>query len=73
MGKNEFNQSDTQKYYKNYRRSIYTKKLINKGDKFTLENISIVRPGYGAHPKYFKKILNKKSPHVIKKLKIKFN
>ena len=44
-----------------FRRSIYVVKDIQKGEKFTEENIKIIRPGYGAHPKYFELILGKKS------------
>jgi sialic acid synthase SpsE len=40
--------------------SIYISKKINKGEKITLKNIRVVRPSFGLHPKYFKKILGKK-------------
>ena len=67
MGKFEFKHSNSQDAYKNYRRSIYTSKQIKKGEKFTVKNISIVRPGYSLHPRYFKKIINQKSPYKIQK------
>jgi pseudaminic acid synthase len=44
-----------------FKRSIYVIKDIKKGDKFTPENIRIIRPGYGMHPRNFKKILGKRS------------
>ena len=43
------------------RRSIYVSRLINKGDLITKQNIKIVRPHFGLHPKYYKFVLNKKS------------
>ena len=42
-----------------FRRSIYACKDIAVGDKFTAENIRIVRPGYGAPPYFFDQIIGK--------------
>ena len=42
------------------RRSIYVSKNIKKGEQITKNNIQIVRPNYGLHPKYFNKVLGKK-------------
>lgn len=44
-----------------YRRSIYACKTIKLGERFNTNNIKVVRPGFGVHPKYFSKLLNKKS------------
>ena len=38
---------------------------IKNGEKFTKKNIKIIRPGYGIHPIFFEKLLNKKSPSDI--------
>jgi len=43
-----------------YRRSIFSTKNIKKGEKFTRDNIKVIRPGHGIEPKYYNKILNKK-------------
>ena len=67
LGKDKFGIKTNEKNYRKYRRSIYSTKLIKKNEKFTLNNIRVVRPGYGLQPKYFSKILNKKSPFEIKK------
>lgn len=40
-----------------FRRSIFACADIAEGDYFTLDNIRIVRPGYGAKPKYYKDLL----------------
>lgn len=41
------------------RKSIVTTKAIKKGEKFTLENIDIKRPGHGIEPKYFDTTIGK--------------
>ena len=48
-----------------FRRSIYSTKNIKKGEKFTDQNIKVVRPGYGLKPKFYNNILGK-----ISKIKI---
>ena len=51
---------------KNYRRSIFAKKKINKGELFTEKNICLKRPSKGLHPKYFYKIIGKKAKKSFK-------
>ena len=43
------------------RRSIYVSKEIKKNEIITQKNIKVVRPGTGLHPKFFRKILGRKS------------
>lgn len=40
-----------------FKRSIYVVKDIQPGEKFTAENIRVIRPGDGLHPKYYEKLL----------------
>jgi pseudaminic acid synthase len=42
-----------------FRRSIYVTADIAKGDRFTNENIRIVRPGHGASPHFLKQLLGR--------------
>ena len=49
-----------------FKRSIYAIDNIKKGEIFTDNNIKVIRPGYGLHPKYFKKLIGKKSINNIK-------
>jgi N,N'-diacetyllegionaminate synthase len=47
------------------RRSIFSKRRITKGEKFSDQNIFIRRPGNGLPPEYLKKIINKKAKKNI--------
>ena len=60
IGKVTYNISKSSKKNLNSRRSIYVSKQINKGGIISKDNIRVVRPSFGLHPKFFKKILGKK-------------
>jgi len=66
LGKNFFYRNRSEVKNLKYRRSIYAILPIKKGDKFSKDNIKVIRPGYGLEPKYFEKLLNKCSPFYIK-------
>ena len=67
LGKNYFHRSLTENKSKIFRRSIFAVRNIKKGEKFSSINIKRIRPGFGLEPKYFNKLINKKSPHNISK------
>jgi len=72
-GRIEISKNSKKNY--NSRRSIYVSKNIKKGDTITDENIKIVRPNYGLHPKYYKFVINKISNTNLKigdRFKIKY-
>lgn len=48
-----------------FRRSIYACKDIAKGDLFTSENIKVVRPGHGAHPRHYHNLIGMQSPYAF--------
>ena len=50
-----------------FRRSIFAISDIKAGDKFTEENIRVIRPGYGIAPKHFKDLLGSDSVRDIKR------
>jgi len=50
-----------------FRRSIYSIKDIKKGEKFSKDNIKVIRPGYGLEPKYYEEIIGKKAIEDIDK------
>ena len=61
LGKKFFFRNNSENKSKIFRRSIFATKNIKKGEKFSKDNIRVIRPGYGLMPKYYNKILNKKS------------
>ena len=67
LGKEIFFRNKSENNSKKFRRSFFATKNIKKGETFTKDNIRVVRPGYGLAPKYFNKILNKKSSYNISK------
>tara|TARA_X000000950_G_scaffold286970_1_gene397524 strand:+ start:3661 stop:4707 length:1047 start_codon:yes stop_codon:yes gene_type:complete len=67
LGKNYFYRNKSEKRSLKFRRSIYAVAKIAKGEKFSHSNLRVIRPGYGAEPKFFEKIVGKKSPEIIKK------
>jgi pseudaminic acid synthase len=66
MGKKYFFRNKSEDQNLQFRRSIYTVSDIKKGEKFSRENIKVIRPGFGIHPIYYEKLLNKKSPIDLK-------
>ncbi|MBK8519578.1 MAG: pseudaminic acid synthase [Chitinophagaceae bacterium] len=40
-----------------FKRSIYVVKEIQQGEKFSYENIRVIRPGDGLHPRYFEQLI----------------
>ena len=61
LGKNFFYRKKTEKFNLKYRRSIFVVKNFKKGEKFSKKNIRRIRPGYGASPIYYEKVLGRKS------------
>lgn len=49
-----------------FRRSVFASADIAEGEEFTKENIRIVRPGHGAKPKHYAKLLGTSSDRAYK-------
>ncbi len=64
---NNFKRSKDELKNKILRCSIFSTKKIKKGEKFSLENIRVVRPGSGLEPKFFEKVIGKKCKSNLKK------
>ena len=67
LGKNKVQPSKNEKKSLIFRRSIYIVENVKKGEIITRNNIRIIRPGNGMHPKYFRKIIGKKFNRNISK------
>ena len=65
IGKDYIGPSIDEKKSLLFRRSIFSSKTIEKGERLSSDNIKIVRPSIGMHPKFYYKLLNKK---VVKKI-----
>ncbi len=42
-----------------FRRSLYISKDVRAGETLTAENLAVVRPGYGLHPRYYDQLLGR--------------
>ena len=60
MGKENFNRNILEKASIQARRSIFISKDVSKNDIVTKDNIKVVRPSNGTHPKFYRNILGKK-------------
>ena len=63
----KFTREEKEKKLRIHRRSIFVVKDILKGEKFTKENIKVIRPGHGLEPTHFKNVLGKRSKINIKR------
>lgn len=67
MGNKFFFRNKSELNSRQFRRSIYAVKDIKKNEKFTKDNIKVIRPGYGIDPYFYEKIINRLSPVNINK------
>ena len=66
LGKIQYGIQKSEKNSKQYKRSLYVSNDIKAGEEFTLENIKVIRPGFGIEPKFLDLILNHKSSTDLK-------
>ena len=67
LGEVRYSDTEKVKEHKILRRSIFVIKDIVKGETFTPENVRVIRPGHGLHPKYYEEILGKTARKDIKR------
>lgn len=58
-------QESEKEYLRRGRRSLFVVKNMSKGDVFTRENLSVLRPGVGLPPVRYEKVLGKKASRNI--------
>ncbi len=61
LGNIDYSLTEKKKQNRQFARSLYISKDIQKGELFSEENIKSVRPGYGKHPRYLNEILGTKA------------
>ena len=59
LGNENFNRKKFEGDNKKYRRSIFISKDVVKNDFITKDNIKVIRPSTGIHPKFYQRILGK--------------
>lgn len=59
LGVMSFELSKKQKSGKQFARSLFFKRDLEKGQRITIDDIAVVRPGYGLHPKFLHVIIGK--------------
>ena len=67
LGKVNYELSEKVKKNRVFARSLFVVKDIKKGETFTEENVKSIRPGHGLQPKYYDKVIGKKSVKDIKR------
>lgn len=67
LGVVQYGIQETEKKSLNYKRSIYVVQDIAAGEIFTSENLRVIRPGDGLHPKYYEALLGKKAEKAFLK------
>ena len=60
LGKINYGITNDEKKVDAGKRSIYVSENIYKGDLISKNNIKIIRPGFGLHPRYYEDVLGKK-------------
>ncbi len=60
IGNIDYNLTDKQKKGKDFARSIYVVQDIKEGQEITKDDISVIRPGFSLHPKYYNSLLGRK-------------
>lgn len=67
IGSVDYSLTDKQLKGRDFCRSLYIVADVYTGDYLTENNVRSIRPGFGLHPKYFKKILGKRVCKNFKK------
>jgi pseudaminic acid synthase len=61
LGNIQYGIQEAEKKSLNFKRSLYVVKDIKEGESFSPENIRVIRPGDGLHPRYYEWLLGKKA------------
>lgn len=64
-GKKTYERTNLEEHEAKRRRSIFAAKDIAAGERLSVDNMKIIRPGDGASPKFWSALLGKKAKHAI--------
>lgn len=67
IGNVDYEMTDKKKKSREFSRSLFVTKNVEKGELLTKDNIKSVRPGFGMHPKHFEEVIGKKFNDNYKK------
>lgn len=67
LGKVDYEMTEKKMKSRQFSRSLFVVSDMKTGDIITLENVRSIRPGFGMHPKYLKKILGCKVNQDLEK------
>ena len=67
IGKIKYGPSNSEKSSHIFRRSLFVIKNIGAGERFTMDNVRSIRPGFGLPPKYIDQILQSRATKSIKR------
>lgn len=66
LGKVQYGIQKAEKDSRKYKRSIYISKDIKQGETISMDNIKIIRPGFGLEPKYLDLVLHRAAGQDLK-------
>lgn len=66
LGKVQYGIQKAEKDNRQFKRSIYIAKDIKKGETLSLDNLKVIRPGFGLEPKYLELVLERTINQDIK-------
>lgn len=67
LGRITYGPSDQEQNSLKFRKSVFVIKDVNEGERFTEENLKVIRPGFGLKPKYFQDVLGKSAVRALKR------
>ncbi len=67
LGKATYERGEETKGHVFAMRSIFAVKDIREGERLTKENIRVIRPGHGLHPKFYESLLGKKAKKAVRR------
>ncbi|MBE0417165.1 MAG: pseudaminic acid synthase [Coriobacteriia bacterium] len=67
LGSVRYGPTEREKGSLTFRRSLYVAEDMRSGEAFTTENLRVVRPGFGLHPRHYETLLGKRVHRDVEK------